>query len=77
MLFGTDGVIARRIALDVAPVLPGRIQVRPFELRDEPCESIGQMLINDVMICKIGGTDQTDCMDRLRTTSRVSAKFTK
>lgn len=75
VLFGTDGVIARRIALDVGPLQPGRIQVRPFELRDLPCDSIGQILLNDTLTCKIGGTDQTDCMDRIRTASRVPVKF--
>ncbi len=77
VLFGTDGVIARRIALDVGPVSPGRMQVRPFELRDLPCDGIGQILVNDALICKIGGADQTDCMDRLRTGSRVSTKLVK
>ena len=77
VLFGTDGVIARRIALDVGPIQPGRMQVRPFELRDLACDSIGQILINDTMLCKVGGADQPDCMDRLQTTSRVGAKLTK
>ncbi|GAC1345397.1 MAG: hypothetical protein NVSMB18_25040 [Acetobacteraceae bacterium] len=77
VLFGTDGVIVRRIALDVGPVPPGRTQVRPFELRDQPCEGIGQVLVNDVMLCKIGGADRTDCLDRLRLSSRVGAKFAK
>jgi len=77
VLFGTDGVIARRIALDVGPVQPGRIQVRPFELRDVPCDSIGQILINDALICKVGGADQTDCLDRLKTASRVSTKLVR
>lgn len=77
VLFGTDGVIARRIALDIGPLQPGRIQVRPFELRDLPCESIGQVLVNDTLLCKVGGAEQTDCMDRIRTVSRVAAKFIK
>lgn len=77
VLFGTDGVIARRIALDVGPVQPGRMQVRPFELRDLPCDGIGQILVNDALICKIGGADQNDCLDRVKTTSRVSAKLVK
>ncbi len=77
VLFGTDGVILRRIALDVGPVPPGRTQVRPFELRDQPCDGIGQVLVNDTMLCKIGGADRTDCMDRLHTGSRVAAKLTK
>lgn len=77
VLFGTDGVIARRIALDVGPVQPGRMQVRPFELRDLACDSISQILVNDALICKIGGADQTDCLDKLRTSSRVSTKLVK
>jgi hypothetical protein len=77
VLFGTDGVIARRIALDVGPVLPGRTQVRPFELRDLNCDTIGQVLVNDTMLCKVAGADRTDCMDRLRTSSRVAAKLIK
>jgi hypothetical protein len=77
VLFGTDGVIARRIALDIGPVQPGRTQVRLFDLRDLPCDSIGQILVNDTMICKVAGADRTDCMDRLKTASRVGAKLAK
>ncbi|MBV8915697.1 MAG: Tat pathway signal protein [Acetobacteraceae bacterium] len=77
VLFGTDGVIARRIALDVGPVAPGRTQVRLFDLRDLPCDGIGQVLVNDTMICKVAGADRSDCMDRLKTASRVSAKLVK
>ena len=77
VLFGTDGVISRRIALDVGPVSPGRVQVRPFELRDVPCDSLGQMLVNDALICKVGGADQTDCLDRIKTATRVSTKLAR
>ncbi len=77
VLFGTDGVIARRIALDVGPVQPGRMQVRPFELRELPCDGIGQILVNDVLLCTVAGTEQKDCADRIRTGSRVSAKLVR
>jgi hypothetical protein len=77
VMFGTDGVILRRIALDVGPLQPGRKQVRPFELRGQACDGIGQVLVNDTLMCKIAGADRTDCMDRLKTSSRVSATFTK
>ncbi len=77
VLFGTDGVISRRIALDVGPVQPGRVQVRPFELRDVPCDSLGQILVNDALICKVGGADQTDCLDRVKTASRVPTKLVR
>ncbi len=77
VLFGTDGVISRRIALDVGPVSPGRVQVRPFELRDVPCDSLGQILVNDALICKVAGADQTDCLDRIKTATRVSTKLAR
>jgi hypothetical protein len=77
VLFGADGVIARRIALDVGPVMPGRIQVRPFELHNLPCDSIGQILVNDALICKVDGADQTNCLDRVKMSSRVPTKLVK
>lgn len=77
VLFGTDGVISRRVALDLGPLPPGRMQVRPFDLRDQACEGLGQILVNDVMQCRVAGTDRTDCLARLRPTSRASAKLTK
>ena len=77
VLFGIDGVIARRIALDIGPVQPGRTQVRPFELRDQACDAIGQILINDALLCKIGGADRNDCLDRIRPATRVPTKLSK
>ena len=53
------------------------MQVLPFDLRDVPCDGIGQILINNALICKVGGADQTDCLDRVKTASRVSAKLVR
>ena len=77
VMFGSDGVIARRIGLDIGPVQPGRIVVRPFELRDLGCDSIAQILVNDVVVCKVAGADQTDCLDRVKTASRVTTKLVR
>ena len=57
VLFGTDGVIGRRLALDLGPLPPGRTQVRPFDLRDQPCDGVGQILVNEVLLCRVAGTD--------------------
>lgn len=77
VLFGVDGVIARRVALDLGPLPPGRTQVRPFDLRDQPCDGVGQILVNEVLVCRVGGAERQDCLGRLRTASRAAAKFTK
>lgn len=77
VLFGTDGVISRRIALELGPMPPGRTQVRPFDLRDQACDGVGQILVNEVLLCRVAGAERQDCLGRLRTASRATAKLTK
>ena len=83
ILFGSDGVIARRVALDLGP-LPARKQaVRLFDLQGLPCEDIAKVLVNDVIACARtpGNTgsaaDHAACLDRLAPTSRTKAALTK
>ena len=72
VLFGRDGVVARRLALDVGPLPHGRTQARIFDLAAQPCEGIGQVLLNDILAC--GGADaatRNACIDRSVLASRV------
>jgi hypothetical protein len=84
VLFGTDGVIDRRVALDLAPLAPHKTSVRLFDLQGLPCDGIGRVLINDVLGCQFGKREGTateepsqGCMDRLKLTSRTKAELTK
>lgn len=88
ILFGTDGVILRRLALDLAPLGPRKTLVRPFDVQGQPCDGIGRMLINDVLACQVGpqaagntagGTpeERQACLDRLQPTSRAKAELAK
>ncbi len=52
ILFRTDGVIARRVALDLGPLPGKKTGVRLFDLSGQPCDSIGKVLINDVLACQ-------------------------
>ena len=72
ILFGREGIIARRLAIDVGPLPAGRTQARIFDLAAQPCEGIGQVLLNDILAC--GGTDaptRNTCIDRSVLASRV------
>jgi hypothetical protein len=72
VLFGRDGVILRRLAVDVGPLPAGRTVVRIFDVTGQPCEGIGQLLLNDLLAC--GGTEPAQraaCTDRLALASRV------
>lgn len=89
ILFGKDGVILRRIALDLGPLAPHKTAVRLFDLQGQPCDGIGRMLVNDVLACQVGqagagqhGTAPAEeqrqaCLDRLQVSSRASAELAK
>lgn len=85
VLFGTDGVIARRIALDLGPMAAGKTAVRLFDMPGLPCTDIGRVLINDVLACRMGASaggqaadqDHAACLDRLTPTSRALAPLAK
>jgi hypothetical protein len=82
ILFANDGVIARRIALDLAPLPPKKTAVRLFDLTGLACDDIGKMLINDVISCSHKGSPPTEaeraaCLDRLALTSKAKATVSK
>jgi hypothetical protein len=84
VLFGADGVIDRRVALDLAPLAPRKTSVRLFDLQGQPCDGIGHVLINDVLACQFGKREGTateepsqGCMDRLKLSTRTKAELTK
>jgi hypothetical protein len=72
VLFGADGVVARRVAVDVGPLPAGRTQARIFDLAGQGCQAIGSVLLNDVLACN--GSDparRAACADRAVPASRV------
>ena len=75
VVFGGDGQIARRAAVELAPIGAGRTAVRLFDLAGLPCDRISRLLVNEVLACRIGGADVTDCADRLRPSSRAGIRF--
>lgn len=84
ILFGGDGVIARRVALDLGPLAPKKQAVRLFDLQGLACDDVGKVLINDVIACtrKPGApassdTERAACLDRLTLSSRTKAPLTK
>jgi hypothetical protein len=84
VLFGTDGVIARRVALDLGPLSAKKEVVRLFDLSGLPCERIGQILVNDVLACQTGDASSPSdeqqrqaCLDRLTVSSLAKASLTK
>ena len=72
VLFGRDGVVARRLAVDVGPLPARRTQARIFDGPGLARDGVGLLLLNDLLAC---GTAEpaarNACMDRLALASRV------
>ncbi|GAB4185298.1 MAG: hypothetical protein OHK0024_25470 [Thalassobaculales bacterium] len=77
VLFGQDGVVSRRLALEAGPLRAAKTTVKLFEVAGLPCPAIGQVLLNDVTDCKSAGKEIADCLPRLAVNSRTSVPLVK
>jgi hypothetical protein len=77
ILFDQDGVIARRLAVDTAPLRAAKTTVKLFDIPDLACGDIRRILINEVLECRDASGAQTDCIERLSLSSRAEAQLVK
>lgn len=77
VMFGTDGVIARRLAVEVGPLRPTKTSVKLFDVTGLACTGIGSVLVNDVMSCKSGADERSNCIDQVAVASRAKITLTK
>lgn len=77
IFFGSDGVIAKRIAVDAAPLRAAKTSVKLFDVGGLNCASIGSILINDVIACRSGAENHTDCIGAIAPESRLSVPLMK
>ncbi len=77
VFFQPDGVIGKRIVLDLAPVRAAKRGVKAFDIDRLKCDGIGSILINDVLECRADNGPASDCLNRLRTTSLSGVELTK
>jgi len=75
VMFGSDGVIARRLAVETAPLPAGKTAVRLFDMDGTPCDGISRVLLNDVLACSGDDGGRDDCLAAIRTSSRTDAEF--
>jgi hypothetical protein len=77
VMFSSEGVIARRLAVEAAPLRAEKKTVKLFDIAGMSCASIGQVLLNDVLACRDQAGEQQDCIARVAVGSRVSAALVK
>ncbi|MBA2491703.1 MAG: Tat pathway signal sequence domain protein [Gammaproteobacteria bacterium] len=77
VMFDGEGVIARRLAVDAAPLPADKISVKLFDIDDLECANVQRILINDVLDCQDENGEVSDCVARIETRSRADAALVK
>ncbi len=76
VVFDTDGVIDRRLAVELGPVNAGRTQVKVFDMAGLDCGRVARVLLNDVLTCSPDRVDDaTTCDAALRVSGRGTVDF--
>ncbi len=72
VIFQSDGVIARRVTLELAPLKATKQSVKQFDFDGLGCDKVGRMLINEVIECKADADTVADCQGKLVVKSLVN-----
>lgn len=75
--FQTDGVIGKRLIVDLAPLKAQKKIVKAFEVEGLACDKIGSFLINDVTECKGDTGPVADCLKHLALSTLTPVQLSK
>jgi hypothetical protein len=77
ILFDQEGIYAKQLLLDLAPLHEDKKVLASFLLAEEPCASIGSILVNDLPWCEDGAGAEFDCVPLLKVESRTDVPLEK
>jgi hypothetical protein len=69
----TDGVAAKRLAVEVGPVPGRKTLIKLFDFPGLNCSRLGRVLLNDVLACEGAAGSREDCLSAVETASRIDA----
>ncbi len=71
VLISDQGQVVLLTLFDFGKLPAGRARVRQFQVPEVSCDRLGQVLVNGIDTCVIGGSETADCDARLDLSSRV------
>jgi hypothetical protein len=78
ILFDPEGVYAKQLLLDMAPLTDDKKVLASFLLAEQqPCSAIGSILVNGLPVCENGSGAQLDCVALLKVESRTDVPLEK
>jgi len=80
--FDPEGLIAARMAAELAPLRAKKTSVKQFDIQDFDCDRIARLLLNDISQCKAKGpngevTVRNDCLGLIELSSRTAIDLFK
>jgi len=77
VMFDTDGVVAKRLAVETAPLPATKTSLKVFDMDGLACEAVGRVLLNDVMACADASGPRDDCLGLIAPAARGPVEFIK
>lgn len=75
VMFDNNGIVAKRLAVDIAPLPADKTHLKVFDIVGLPCKEIGQLLLNDVLKCRDKQGKRNNCLSLIRVSSRDEVPF--
>lgn len=75
VMFDNDGIVARRLAVQIGPMPPAKTSLKVFDIQNLACDDIGQLLLNDVLECRDAHRERDDCLSLLTVSQRGAVPF--
>lgn len=77
VMFDRDGVVAKRLAVQAAPLPVGKTSLKVFDIAGHDCAGIGSILLNDVLECAPAPQGGTGCLGLIAASARGDVPFIK
>jgi hypothetical protein len=71
VLFQADGVISKRLTLDMGPLRAAKTTVKQFDIDGQACDKVAKVHVNDAVECKSEPAATADCLQGLAVKSLV------
>lgn len=75
--FDVDGIVAKRLAVEAAPLPPGKTSLKLFDMSELSCDGIGHLLLNSVLACGDQNGERADCLDGIDVSAKPGLKLIK
>lgn len=75
--FDTDGIVAKRLAVEAAPLPSGKTSLKLFDMSELSCDGIGRLLLNSVLACSDQNGERTDCLDLVGVSAKPGLSLIK